>query len=206
MGKRRRRLANPEKFGVEAQLLLVMAVIAAFPVQFGAEKSVCGLWIGNIRAPVEFFEFTATAFANAFNEIFIRMAHKILERRGLTVFFSHEQHRYKGRKQKQAGCELQRFEVDELGETFALRPIADLIVILNEIDEILRCGSLRKRPLTPSAELRILPGINVAFTERFCEVLNAAKIAVVALSFTGEQRVNGMMEVVIPLSGKAVPS
>src|SRR6185437_13914083 len=82
--------------------------------------------------------------------------------------------------------------------------IADLIVILNKADEMI-VGQRSDRPAEgPLAKLRMAPVVSENIGQYSCEIGKSSEIGVIAVVLASKQRVQGMMELIVPLRSEAV--
>src|SRR5262249_43817914 len=84
--------------------------------------------------------------------------------------------------------------------------IPDLIVVLGINDEAGRWDASRRVPMTTATIYRIVTGIHETLRERLCHVLKMTEVCVVALAFPGQQRVQRMMKIIVPLRIEAISS
>ena len=124
------------------------------------------------------------------------------ERPRRSPFFAHEQHRDHRRQQRDRERGLDRPGIGHALEPVAERAVADLVVVLQEIDE----GGRRKLAARLAAQLSAamrgrLALIDKARAQRARDVLarRALIVAVVAVGFAGQQHVPGVMIIIVPL-------
>src|SRR2546423_963906 len=105
------------------------------------------------------------------------------------------------REEKDRACEPQRRRIGEGAQALAEGAVADLVVVLQEVDECLR-GEMRARLATRRLAISgVLALVHVAFGERARELARGVggvvgpKAAVLA----GEEHAHGMVPVVVPL-------
>src|SRR5581483_3139671 len=126
---------------------------------------------------------------------------EVEERRGGTKFFSHEQHWGRRSEQKKLHGSFYRVSRRELQDTVSECAISNLVMVLEERDE----GGEREMAAGLSALTRVIFGIIALIGESLAQA--AAEmlyrilrvIRVVAIGFAGEEYVNGMVNVVVPL-------
>ena len=137
--------------------------------------------------------------SDGLDELRVAVVHEIEEGRGFGVLLAHEQQRDERRQHQQPGGELQGFEVHQLRQAFAPRPVPHLIVVLHADHESLTGDAVGRRAVPALPELRVLARIGVSVAEGLGQVIGRAEVLVVALAFPREQGVDRMMEVVAPL-------
>jgi len=84
--------------------------------------------------------------------------------------------------------------------------VPDLIVILCEDDELGRPAVLRGISVSAPAVPRVPSAVDEPFTNGCAEILQAVEVLIVPLLLAGQHRAQRMMEVVVPLSVKAMPA
>src|SRR6266704_3641119 len=85
--------------------------------------------------PFEWSKFFLASAANCFNEVRIRVADEVLERRRLSVFIAHEEQRHEWREQHDTRSQFVRLEGDKPARPLSHHTIAYLIVVLREYDK-----------------------------------------------------------------------
>ena len=124
---------------------------------------------------------------------------EVLERARCPPLLSHEQQRCFGREQEQHGGRAPLGGVDLVVQPLAHRPVADLVVVLQEHDEVARRHASRVRAPRPTEVLRVLALEEPAVGERPGRVLERAReVAVVAIAVTREPHAQLVVEVVRP--------
>src|SRR6185295_10718925 len=90
------------------------------------------------------------------------------------------------------------------GAALALRPVADLVVVLQVAEEAVTGHTGRRAPVTTLPEARVLTGVDPGAGEGGGELSQAAEVGVVAGPLAGEDGVQRVVEVVAPLRVEAV--
>ena len=88
---------------------------------------------------------------------------------------------------------------DDAREAVASRAVADVVVILGENDEALGFQAPRRGAMAPVAKPRIFALVDKSGVHRPCQVLSGSVIEVVAEVLARHDRVQGVVEVVVPL-------
>src|SRR6185312_12967887 len=107
----------------------------------------------------------------------------------------------RGREKLDCGRGGQRLARYERNEPLAESTIADLVVILQEVDEGERRQMGARLAAWCFAERRILALIGETLRQRAAEAIDRRRgvIAVIAIRFAGQHDMHGVMEIVIPL-------
>src|ERR1700732_5390400 len=88
-------------------------------------------------------------------------------------------------------------------QSFAEHPVPHLVMVLREDKKSLG-GHILRRVAVPSLAVNgVLAGVNGTFSESLSQLRNPAEIGVISVSLAGQRRVDGMMEIVIPLGIQA---
>src|SRR5438067_4652549 len=170
------------------------------PIELAALESLARVRIGNLACRGDVGEFLAPALGHRAREIAREIAEIKEWRRGAELL-AHEEHWRRRREEKDRACEPQRLRIGEGAQALAEGAVADLVVVLQEVDEGFR-REMRARLATPRLAISgMLPLIHIAFGERAGELalgfggVVGAKAAV----FAGEEHAHGMVPVVVPL-------
>src|SRR2546426_5113129 len=193
------RAAQPDQLLVIFEQDSMPALMFHRMVQFRSSESLLRLRIGRLTTPIECCELFPSALANRFHKLRVGMTHEVLERRGFTVFVPHEQQRYKWGKQDNAGGKFEGLKRHQFAQPFAKHAIPDLIVVLREDNKFHRWNSSRGVSVPAAQSARVTSRVNEAFGKRLRHVLEITEVYVVSLPLPGEQRVQRVMKVVIPL-------
>src|ERR671915_1312068 len=86
----------------------------------------------------------------------------------------------------------------------AARSVADLVVILEVSQEAVAGQAAGGTSMPAPSKLRVTSVVDEHLTQRLCDVGDRPKVPVVAVALAGENRVQGVMEVVVPLGIEAV--
>ena len=172
------------------------------PVERGAEHGLLRQWIGHVLAAllVRLGKLFSPPVADRVGKLALKIAEE-RKRPPRAPFVAHEHQRRRRREQRDGKRRLQRRRRREHRQPLAQRAVADLVVVLQEIDE----GRGRQRRTRLAAVLappvrRRLALIGKPFGERPREMLRrVAIVAVIARGLAGQQHMEGVMIVVVPL-------
>ncbi|SPT37178.1 Uncharacterised protein [Achromobacter denitrificans] len=161
-----------------------------------------GLAIG-ARKLRERGEFALTAFAHRLCQRRIRMAGEVQERRAAAAFLAHEDQRNLRRQQLQRDGGAQAFGVlGKLGQPLAPGTVAGLVMVLQEQHEgrgrQVAAGFTTRRALPVRRRLALIqPSFAQAARQRLGGLFRI--VGVVAAGFPGQQVMQHMVRVVVPL-------
>ncbi len=177
----------------------VFALLAQLAIEPGALKGFFSLGVGGLAFPDEAGEFGLAAMAHRFDQILVPMADEILKRRGFAVFLPHEQQRDIGRQEGGCRGQFQALEGDQGAEALAVEAVAHLVVVL--VEDQKAGGADIPGGGTPAvlAVAGIFAGVDEAVGIGLGQVGDVAVILIVAVGFAGEQAVQGMVKIVIPV-------
>ena len=145
-------------------------------------------------------ELGAAAVTRGLRDLRVDVVREELKRRGLAVLLAHEQHRREWREQRaQRG---QRLHVP--GQAIAEGTVSDLIVVLGEDDEALGRHVIRRGAKTAAAIRRVGAVVHVRPTQRLGQIAHLPELDVVPIALVGDQRAQGVVEVVCPSAVAAV--
>ncbi len=205
-GDGRHPFAQGEQVAVERAQVPMIALVGQGMVEFAAAKGVRVLWIGHVASPVERGKFFPPPLAHRLDQGRVGVANEILERCRLAVLLAHEEQRNEWREQHGSGGEPLPRRGQCRTETVAQAPIADLVVVLGEDHKLLREIEPRTAPVPALPVARVLAGVRVALPPHFCELGQAAVVAVIALLFPRQKDVQRVMKIVAPLRIEPVAS
>src|SRR5579859_3299367 len=98
--------------------------------EMGTQECLLVLRIRNAVLPTKSGKLFSTSAAYCLNQSRVSVAGEVLEGRPLAVLFAHEQEWEKRGQQVDACRQLERFKINQGGQTLASRSIPDLVVIL----------------------------------------------------------------------------
>src|SRR5260370_20590568 len=176
------------------------------PVQFGAFKRGRVLRVRDFLK-IKILEFVAPAFTHSTLQSGIAVIREELKGIGLVILLAHEQQRRMRREQQQCGGDDPRTARNQRGQPFALRAIADLIVVL-------RADYMRWRrdragagaAWTSAPKLKWLALKHKSFVQRADNLPRISKVLIVALAFSGKESMDRVMKVVTPDRVKPIAS
>src|SRR5262245_28390132 len=117
----------------------------------------------------------------------------------LVVLLAHEEQRSLRGQQKQCRCKKASATRNEHREPLALRPVTDLVVVLqaDHMDGSRQpLGGRATRPASPEIERLALE--DESFVQGLHDLLGMAEVLIVASALASEKGVDGVVEVVTP--------
>ena len=153
---------------------------------------------------VEVSEFAAPAFAHGVSQLIMKVGEK-QERPAAAIVIAHEQQRDHRCQQQQASGRPQGRRRAQAGQAFAQGAVADLVVVLQEQHK----GTGRQVPAGFTAWRAMAVGLALeheAFGQAARQLVDGALlvIGVVAFGFAGQQHMQGIVAVVVPLGVEAL--
>src|SRR6185437_6558879 len=122
----------------------------------------------------------------------------------LAVFFAHEQQRQVRRQQHQTGGEPLFRGTNQRGEAIAVRPIADVIVVLDADDEAIT-GQIFIRSAPAPVAVGTVNAIEMkGVFQHTVETLDIAEIAILAMPFAGEVGMKRVVKIFVPFGIESV--
>src|SRR5580698_100896 len=115
------------------------------PLQLGSLKGLRLLRVGYLcLCEAKCRELVFAALEYPFRHLLIFMVRKVQERSRCRELFAHEQHRDAGCGQQHAHRYLCGIEADDMLQAITRSSIADLIVVLDEVNEMMRRESINR--------------------------------------------------------------
>ncbi len=173
-------------------------------VKLGPQERALILRIRWLIGPPEGGEFLPASSPHRFNEVGIGVADEVRKGRRLSVLLPHEEERNEGRKQHDPSRELHPFEADKLTQPFAPHPVSHLVVVLRKDHEHMRRDIPRGISVPTVAIGGVLARIDEPLAKGLDEIPEAPEILVISRLVFRQERMEGMVEVVIPLGVQAV--
>ncbi len=177
--------------------------LALLRVQPGAAEGFFRLGVRRMVLPAEGCELRAPPPADRVDQCRVGVAHEVGKGRRFAVLLAHEDQREVGGQQDDPRRQFEGFEGDETAQAVAMHAVADLVVILSEYDQAVGVNRPAGAAMAPLAVLGILSVVDEPLPQSLEQLFESAEITVVALTFTGEDGVQGMMQVVAPLGVQA---
>src|SRR5262245_44587274 len=134
------------------------------------------------------------------------MVGKILKWGCLSVLFTHEKQRKIRCQEADSSRHFQRFARNQRAESFSPCAVSDLIVVLREDDKLGHWAFDRGTPMVSAPEAGSLPRIDKAFPQCRGQLVKPSEVLVITCPLSREQRMQGMVDVVVPLSIQAIAS
>jgi hypothetical protein len=127
------------------------------------------------------------------------VADKIEKGRRVAVFLPHKQERQTGGQERHARGQFQGLQGDQPAQALAPEAVSHLVVVLGKDHEALGRNVPGRGPVPPLPVGRILPGINEPLAPGLGQLCQAAEIFIIAASLAGEQGVQRVVEIVVPV-------
>lgn len=193
--------------------VLVQAVPAGdhFPgLRAGGLEGLFGVGVGDALALLgvgeggEMGELAAPAFAHGVGQLVMEVGEE-QERPAAAIVVAHEQQRNHRRQQQQPGGRPQRLRWAQTGQALAQGAVADLVMVLQEQHESagwqVRAGLAAGRAMAVGLALE-----HETFGKAAGQLVDGALlvVGVVAFGFAGQQHMQGIVAVVVPLGIEAL--
>src|SRR5439155_26591312 len=117
-----------------------------------------------------------------------------------------EEQRDQRGEEHERSSHLQPPVVDEVADPLALRPVADLVVVLEVTDEAAPGEAGGSAAVAAPAAPRVAAVVHEGALEGGGDIVQAGEVGVVTALLAGESDVECVMEVVAPLRVDAVPA
>ena len=173
-------------------------------IELGPEKSLLILGIRWLGGPSEGGEFLSTPSPHRLDEGPVGVAYEVRKGRRLPVFLAHEEEGNEGREQYDSRGKLHSFQTDQLAQAFPLHPVSHLVMVLREDHKSVRRDILGGVSVAAPTVRGVLPRVDEALVKCFGEIPELSEVLVIPRPFTGQQRMEGVVEVVVPLGIEAV--
>ena len=188
---RRQRPARAQQRGVERAQLRAPAARELGALEGGRVLRIGHLLAGELG---EGGELLAAALAGRVGHALVDVIGEELKRSALAVLLAHEQHGSEGCQQR-----AERGQRPHAGgQPVAEGAVADLVVVLGEDDELLGRAIVGAGAEAPPAEGRVGAVVHVRAVEGLGQLRHLAELLVPARALAGEQRAQGVVEVVGP--------
>src|ERR1700761_5276905 len=141
--------------------LSVLALLLLFPSQLRIFIGLRVLRVWYVSLKAKSGEFTLASFRYRPAHFLVIVISKVQEGCRGSPLFAHEQHRDKGGCKQQADGYFGSFEPNKMLQPFAPSPIANLIVILIKMNEVVGRKTVRRSPVPAFTILRVLAIVDV---------------------------------------------
>ena len=174
-------------------------------VELGAREGLFILGVRRLVRPFRGRPLGPAPLADRLDQVRVGMADEKRERGRLAVFFPHEQQGQAGRKQNDAGRHFEGLLREGARQPVAPSAVSHLVVVLCEHHQPVRGDVAGGVAVAALAEFGNLAGIDKPLPQRLQQLLELPEIPVIALAFSGDHHMQGVVKIVVPLGVEAHP-
>jgi len=201
-------LAQGDEFAHEPDAVAALGRAGARPVEPRAAEGLLVAGVGQVvrhralRQAAEILRLGPAALSRRIGKVAVEIGEE-QERLPLAVFLAHEEERNAGSKQKQGGHDVEQRRLDEQREPLAEGAVADLVVVVQEVDVDLRGKRILRRRADPVLRaVRMDEAARGRLPQQAVGILHEG--GVVALRLARRDDMEGMVEFVVPAGGIVV--